>query len=782
MPPPPLPPLHPGGPKAQWREAQRLRLAGACLYASAVLAVSCGAAAFLMASVSTFSSSKFSLSAALLSSLFSPRVAVAALLMSAAQALAVVATGNAARACPPLGPKALSFVLLPRGGARRRRHRRRWLASAFSHSLSAADTALTRLFLDGAASTRAGVALLAGCAASGWAIVPLFCWMAQGCWVVDGGSPSPSPSPSSPSLSTPPWAPTLGLLVGAAHALLSLGLGDDVVLVPALRRARAFAVKRAAAECVRRAVLTAAVAAAVLSLAAGGGGGADAASLASSAASSSRTSAAVALLGAALAAHSLLVGAASVRAAFGERTQFVESGSCRMPTSSSSSFRAAQRVSAAAGAMASANDGLVASIVETSSYSSGRRGSFSSSSSSNPLESSLFDLAVRADAAALAEASAGSSGAWRRAALFADGVGVGSDSVERNDGYDESNNSPFPGAFPGRAWSAVVGGLCLSELAPALAAVGAALLPSSSSPSAAAGAASTTVGAAATGASVASPPRWNERPSAAATARAGAGGGASSVFFAAVKKLASAAASLLSHSSSSKKPPPPSSSTKTPPLPPAVLKAKAATLLRQRWQHLALALRTLGALSAAAAGEDAAGVAQLAGGGGGSRSGNEGGDPTSSSQFFSFHPGTDLGSVLSALLSAAVAFGVAAEPGALPEGTVAGAGSVVVVGGCSAALPPPGLGKLAAALEEEEDASFLHSSSYSSSSPLLRRDAAASALADVALAAAHQAVSRYGKDARRAVLSAQLASPIFGSGVSAAAVAALAEAVLAGRD
>ena len=171
MPPPLSPP--PGGPKTQWREAQRLRLAGACLYASAVLVVSCGAAAFMIASVSSATSptSEFSLSTVLWSSLFSPRVAFAALLMSAAQGLAVVATGNAARACPPSGLKALSFV--PRGGGgggggagrrRQRRRRWRWLAAASTTVLSAADSALTRLFLDGATSSRAGLTLLAGCA------------------------------------------------------------------------------------------------------------------------------------------------------------------------------------------------------------------------------------------------------------------------------------------------------------------------------------------------------------------------------------------------------------------------------------------------------------------------------------------------------------------------------------------------------------------------------------------------------------------------------------------
>ena len=278
MPLPPLSPL-PGGPRAQWREAQRLRLAGACLYASAVLVATCGAAAFLIASVSSAafslptssSASKFSLPAVLWSSLLSPRVAFAALLMSAAQGLAVVATGNAARACPPAGPKALSFLSSAAGGGggasghrHRRRRRWRWLAASTSTVLSAADSALTRLFFDGAASSRAAFTLLAGCAVSGWAIVPLFCWMAQGsssAAVAVVGAPPPSSSSSSsssPFLSTPPWAPTLGLVVGAAHALLSLGLGDDVVLVPALRRARAFAVKRAAAESARRAAATAA--------------------------------------------------------------------------------------------------------------------------------------------------------------------------------------------------------------------------------------------------------------------------------------------------------------------------------------------------------------------------------------------------------------------------------------------------------------------------------------------------------------------------------------------
>ena len=187
MPPPLSPP--PGGPKTQWREAQRLRLAGACLYASAVLVVSCGAAAFMIASVSSATSptSEFSLSTVLWSSLFSPRVAFAALLMSAAQGLAVVATGNAARACPPAGPKALSFLSSAAGGGggasghrHRRRRRWRWLAASTSTVLSAADSALTRLFFDGAASSRAAFTLLAGCAVSGWAIVPLFCWMAQG--------------------------------------------------------------------------------------------------------------------------------------------------------------------------------------------------------------------------------------------------------------------------------------------------------------------------------------------------------------------------------------------------------------------------------------------------------------------------------------------------------------------------------------------------------------------------------------------------------------------------
>ena len=208
------------------------------------------------------------------------------------------------------------------------------------------------------------------------------------------------------------------------------------------------------------------------------------------------------------------------------------------------------------------------------------------------------------------------------------------------------------------------------------------------------------------------------------------------------------------------------------------MKAKAAALLRQRWQHLALALRTLGALSAAAAEEDATGVAQLAGGG--KRRGGDGpGSPRPS-----FHPGTDLGSVLSALLSAAVAFGAAAEPGALPEwGTAAGGGGG---GGGGAAPAPPGLAKLAAALEGEGEGlsrSRSRSSRYSSAPPLPRRDAAASALADAALSAAHRAVAAYGEDARRAALSAELGPcPVFGSGVSAAAVSALAEAVLAGRD
>ena len=796
MPPRPPSPPFPDGPKAQWREAQRLRLAGACLYASAVLVATCGSAAFLLAAVSSAMAStpkfSFSLSAALWSSLLSPRVAVAALLMSAAQALAVLATGNAARACPPLAPKALSFVPLLFSG-RQSRQRRRWLPSALSATLSAADAALTRLFLDGAASRRACLALVTACAVSGWAIVPLFCWMARqgsgsaAAAAADGGAGSPPLL-----LSTPRWAPTLGLAVGAAHALLHLGLGEDVVLVPALRRARAFAVKRAAAESARRAAALAAAAAAAL-LSAGGtaaaGGAGSAPSLAS---------AAVALLGAAVAAHALLVGAASVRAAFGERTQFVDSGggaSAPAPaSSSSSSFRAAQaqrRSAGTAGAVACANDGLVASIVEAAS----RRDSSSSSPPTNSLEASLFDLAVRADAAALAEASAGSSGAWRRAALFADGVGVGSD----GGGPGGGAAPPFPGAFPGRAWSAVVGGLCLSELAPALAAVGAALLPSAA---AAAGAASTKGaasaaaaaagvagaasasgrgGGAAAAASATSPPRWNE---CAPAATAGAGtGGALSVFLAAAKRLASAAARLLSSSSSSfsKPPPPPSSSTTKPPapLPPAVLKAKAAALLRQRWQHLALALRTLGALSAAAAEEDAAGVAQLAGGG--KRRGGDGpGSPRPS-----FHPGTDLGSVLSALLSAAVAFGAAAEPGALPEwGTAAGGGGGG--GGGGAALAPPGLAMLAAALEGEGEGlsrSRSRSSRYSSAPPLPRRDAAASALADAALSAAHRAVAAYGEDARRAALSAELGPcPVFGSGVSAAAVSALAEAVLAGRD
>lgn len=93
-------------------------------------------------------------------------------------------------------------------------------------------------------------------------------------------------------------------------------------------------------------------------------------------------------------------------------------------------------------------------------------------------------------------------------------------------------------------------------------------------------------------------------------------------------------------------------------------------------------------------------------------------------------------------------------------------------------MPPPGLGKLAAALEEEEANDATFHASFSSS----HRDAAASALADAALAAAHRAVSAYGRDARRAVASAKLPAPIFGSGVSSAAVSALAEAVLAGRD
>ena len=49
--------------------------------------------------------------------------------------------------------------------------------------------------------------------------------------------------------------------------------------------------------------------------------------------------------------------------------------------------------------------------------------------------------------------------------------------------------------------------------------------------------------------------------------------------------------------------------------------------------------------------------------------------------------------------------------------------------------------------------------------------------------AAHRAIAAYGEDARRAALSAELGPcPVFGSGVSAAAVSALAEAVLAGRD
>ena len=97
-------------------------------------------------------------------------------------------------------------------------------------------------------------------------------------------------------------------------------------------------------------------------------------------------------------------------------------------------------------------------------------------------------------------------------------------------------------------------------------------------------------------------------------------------------------------------------------------------------------------------------------------------------------------------------------------------------------MPPPGLGKLAAALleeEEEEEGGAFHSSLPHHR---LHRDPAASALADEALAAAHRAVLAYGKDARRAASSAKLPSPVFGSGVSGAAVAALVEAVLAGRD
>lgn len=767
---PPLPPLcHPplGGPKAQWREAQRLRLAGACLYASAVLVVSCGAFSFLIAAVSaaaTSPTSKFSLSAVLWSSLLSPRVALAALLMSAAQGLAVVATGNAARACPPSGPKALAFVSGGGGGAGgRRRQRRRqwqWLAAASTSVLSAADSALTRLLLDGAASTRAGLTLLAGCAVSGWAIVPLFSWMAQGSAAGVGGSP-PSPSPPQLLLSTPPWAPTLGLLVGAAHALLSLALGDDVVLVPALRRARAFVVKRAAAESAQRAAATAAAAAAlaaatgVLRVGEEGGG------------ATPLASALVALLGAALAAHALLVAGASVRAAFGERTQFVDSGLAAASTTTTMASASFSSSSAAARALASANDGLVAAVVEAR----------TSPSSPNSLEASLFDLAVRADAAALAEASAGSSGAWRRAALFADGVAESDSSAGRSGGgvvigggrVNGGGPPRFPGAFPGRAWSAVVGGLCLAELAPALAAVGAAL-GGGGAAAASAGAPSTSGRAAAAASSTAPHPRWNERSSAATE---GAGGAMSSVFFAAAKRLASAATSLLSSSSSKPLPPFPSTKGLPPPLPPAVLKAMAASLLRQRWQHLTLALRTLGALAAAAAEEDAAGVAQLAGGGGG----DEGDDLNSpSSQFLFSHPGTDLGSVLSVLLAAAVAFGAAAEPGALPPKGAGGGGGMA-----AAALAPPGLGKLAAALAEEEAQGASFHSSYS---PRPHRDPAASALADAALAAAHRAVAAYGKDARRALLSARVkaAPSVLGSGVSEAAVAALAEAVLAGRD
>ena len=186
-----------------------------------------------------------------------------------------------------------------------------------------------------------------------------------------------------------------------------------------------------------------------------------------------------------------------------------------------------------------------------------------------------------------------------------------------------------------------------------------------------------------------------------------------------------------------------------PPLPAARAAALAAAAVQARWQDADWALRTLGALAAASATEDAYGAAQLAEEGDG---GGNGG------------PAVDLGSTLAALLAAAR--GLAA---------LVGTASAAVGGGGGEAAPA------AAAL-----ASLAPWSSYlagPSPPPALRPgapggvDAAVASLADTASLAAARAVAAFTPDdARRALASAQ-AWPVAGG--SRAELSEALEAVLA---